>query len=91
MPPTVKIERVPAKDMPASPKQKQLMNFIHYYWEAHGYGPTIAEMGIAVNRSPATARHHLVKLMEKDMIIHRIAQQRGWALNERGKKEIEPL
>ena len=83
--------RIPAKDLPASPRQRELMRFIHYYWIAHGQGPTIKEMGIAISRNPATARHHLMKLIDKKMLEHRIAKQRGWELTAKGQEEIKPF
>ncbi len=55
---------------PLSARQKQIMAFIQQHVEAHGYPPTVREIGIAVNLSSSSTVHaHLKSLEEQGQIL----------------------
>lgn len=50
-------------------RQSQILNFIKEYFVAHGYPPTVREIGSAIGvSSPATVHAHLTNLEEKGFI-----------------------
>ena len=62
---------------PISTRQKQILNYIQQHMDAHGYPPTVREIGSAVNLSSSSTVHaHLKTLqdlgcIERDAVLTR--------------------
>lgn len=55
---------------PTSVRQKQILNCIQQHMDAHGYPPTVREIGTAVNLSSSSTVHaHLKSLEEQGHIL----------------------
>ena len=56
-----------------SSRQKQILSYIEQHVEAHGYPPTVREIGTAVNLSSSSTVHAHLKTLEEQGIIQRDA------------------
>ena len=56
-----------------SPRQKQILSYIEQHVEAHGYPPTVREIGTAVNLSSSSTVHAHLKALEEQGLIQRDA------------------
>lgn len=56
-----------------SPRQKQILSYIGQHTEAHGYPPTVREIGTAVNLSSSSTVHAHLKTLEEQGLIQRDA------------------
>ncbi len=56
-----------------SPRQKQILTYIQQHVEAHGYPPTVREIGTAVNLSSSSTVHAHLKSLEEQGQIQRDA------------------
>jgi repressor LexA len=56
-----------------SPRQKQILHYIVQHTEAHGYPPTVREIGEAVSLSSSSTVHAHLKAMEQAGLIRRDA------------------
>ena len=69
--------RAAADHKPISTRQKQILNYIQQHMDAHGYPPTVREIGSAVNLSSSSTVHaHLKTLqdlgcIERDAVLTR--------------------
>jgi repressor LexA len=58
---------------PLSTRQKQILSYIHQHVQAHGYPPTVREIGLAVNLSSSSTVHAHLKTLEELGLIQRDA------------------
>ncbi len=58
---------------PLSIRQKQILSYIEQHVEAHGYPPTVREIGIAVSLSSSSTVHAHLKTLEEQGLIQRDA------------------
>ena len=58
---------------PLSVRQKQILSYIEQHVEAHGYPPTVREIGTAVNLSSSSTVHAHLKTLEELGLIQRDA------------------
>ena len=58
---------------PLSARQKQILSYIEQHVEAHGYPPTVREIGTAVNLSSSSTVHAHLKALEEQGQIQRDA------------------
>lgn len=58
---------------PLSVRQKQILNYIEQHVEAHGYPPTVREIGQAVSLSSSSTVHAHLKTLEETGLIQRDA------------------
>ena len=58
---------------PLSARQKQILAYIEQHVEAHGYPPTVREIGTAVNLSSSSTVHAHLKALEEQGQIQRDA------------------
>lgn len=56
---------------PLSARQKQILNCIQQHVDAHGYPPTVREIGLAVNLSSSSTVHAHLKSLEEQGYIQR--------------------
>ena len=55
--------------MEPSPRQREILEFVNSHVDAHGYPPTVREIGQAVGlTSPSTVHAHLARLEESGLI-----------------------
>ena len=55
--------------MEPSPRQREILEFVNTHVDAHGYPPTVREIGQAVGlTSPSTVHAHLARLEESGLI-----------------------
>ena len=80
---------------PISSRQKQILNYIQQHMDAHGYPPTVREIGSAVSLSSSSTVHaHLKTLqeqghIERDAVLTRAIKLTGSA--ESAGNEGRPL
>ena len=71
-----------------TPKQQQIYDYICAFTEAHGYPPSVREIGEAVSlRSPSTVHFHLKGLEEAGKIVKSAGKTRAISLPERAVAE----
>ena len=71
-----------------TPKQQQIYDYICAFTEAHGYPPSVREIGEAVSlRSPSTVHFHLKGLEEAGKIVKSAGKTRAITLPERAVAE----
>ena len=58
---------------PISTRQKQILNYIQHHMDAHGYPPTVREIGTAVSLSSSSTVHAHLKTLEEQGHIQRDA------------------
>ncbi|MBV9851763.1 MAG: transcriptional repressor LexA [Armatimonadetes bacterium] len=58
---------------PLSTRQRQILHYIQQHVEAHGYPPTVREIGTAVNLSSSSTVHAHLKALEEQGLIQRDA------------------
>ena len=58
---------------PISTRQKQILNYIQHHMDAHGYPPTVREIGTAVNLSSSSTVHAHLKTLQEQGHIERDA------------------
>ncbi len=56
-----------------TPRQRQILNYIVQHTEAHGYPPTVREIGEAVNLSSSSTVHAHLRTLESAGLIRRDA------------------
>lgn len=56
-----------------TPRQKQILTYIAQHVAAHGYPPTVREIGTAVNLSSSSTVHSHLKMLEEQGLIQRDA------------------
>ena len=71
-----------------TPKQQQIYDYICAFTEAHGYPPSVREIGEAVSlRSPSTVHFHLKGLEEAGKLVKSAGKTRAITLPERAVAE----
>lgn len=60
-------------EMELTPRQRQILDYIVQHTEAHGYPPTVREIGEAVNLSSSSTVHAHLKTLEQAGLIRRDA------------------
>ena len=55
-----------------TPRQKQILDYLCRYADAHGYAPTMAEIGKQFNLSSPASVHHILSGLEREGRIRRI-------------------
>jgi len=58
---------------PISTRQKQILNYIQHHMDAHGYPPTVREIGTAVSLSSSSTVHAHLKTLQEQGHIERDA------------------
>ena len=58
---------------PLSTRQKQILNYIQHHTDAHGYPPTVREIGTAVSLSSSSTVHAHLKTLQEQGHIERDA------------------
>jgi repressor LexA len=77
---------------PISSRQKQILNYIQQHMDAHGYPPTVREIGSAVSLSSSSTVHaHLKSLQEQGHIERDAVLTRAIKLTASGGGESRPL
>lgn len=77
---------------PISSRQKQILHYIQHHMDAHGYPPTVREIGAAVNLSSSSTVHaHLKSLQEQGHIERDAVLTRAIKLTPRGGGDHRPL
>ena len=82
---------------PISTRQKQILNYIQHHMDAHGYPPTVREIGTAVNLSSSSTVHaHLKTLqeqghIERDAVLTRAIKLTPSGMNDSRGGEGRPL
>lgn len=72
-----------------SPRQLEVLKYIHEKVEERGYPPTVREIGLAVNLSSTSTVHgHLSRLEKKGLILRDPTKPRAIELTEDGLKLI---
>jgi repressor LexA len=67
-------------------RQRQILDFLTSYVEAHGYPPTVREIGEAVGlASPSTVHAHLANLERAGLLKRDPTKPRALELTERGR------
>ena len=78
----------PHHNKPISTRQKQILNYIQHHMDAHGYPPTVREIGTAVNLSSSSTVHaHLKTLQEQGHIERDAVLTRAIKLTPSGKSD----
>lgn len=81
-----------ADHKPISTRQKQILNYIQHHMDAHGYPPTVREIGTAVSLSSSSTVHaHLKTLQEQGHIERDAVLTRAIKLTPNGLGEGRPL
>ncbi len=62
-----------ADQKPISTRQKQILNYIQHHMDAHGYPPTVREIGTAVSLSSSSTVHAHLKTLQEQGHIERDA------------------
>ena len=84
--------RAAADHKPISTRQKQILNYIQHHMDAHGYPPTVREIGTAVSLSSSSTVHaHLKTLQEQGHIERDAVLTRAIKLTPNGLGEGRPL
>ena len=65
--------RAAADPKPISTRQKQILNYIQHHMDAHGYPPTVREIGTAVSLSSSSTVHAHLKTLQEQGHIERAA------------------
>ena len=77
---------------PLSARQKQILNYIEQHVLAHGYPPTVREIGVAVSLSSSSTVHaHLKTLQEMGHIERDAVLTRAIKVTGAGRGEGRPL
>ncbi len=77
---------------PISSRQKQILHYIQQHMDAHGYPPTVREIGSAVSLSSSSTVHaHLKTLQEQGHIERDAVLTRAIKLTGSGGGESRPL
>ncbi len=77
---------------PISSRQKQILNYIQQHMDAHGYPPTVREIGSAVSLSSSSTVHaHLKSLQEQGHIERDAVLTRAIKLTPTDGGESRPL
>ncbi len=81
-----------ADHKPISTRQKQILNYIQHHMDAHGYPPTVREIGTAVSLSSSSTVHaHLKTLQEQGHIERDAVLTRAIKLTPNGLGEGRPM
>ncbi len=84
--------RAAADQKPISTRQKQILNYIQHHMDAHGYPPTVREIGTAVSLSSSSTVHaHLKTLQEQGHIERDAVLTRAIKLTPNGLGEGRPM
>ncbi len=65
--------KLTADHKPISTRQKQILNYIQHHMDAHGYPPTVREIGTAVSLSSSSTVHAHLKTLQEQGHIERDA------------------
>jgi repressor LexA len=77
--------------MDLSPRQKEILEFVNTHVDAHGYPPTVREIGQAVGlTSPSTVHAHLAKLETAGLIRRDATKPRALEVIEGGRSRRSP-
>ncbi|HEX2587182.1 MAG TPA: transcriptional repressor LexA [Gaiellales bacterium] len=83
--------------MELSPRQREILEFVNTHVDAHGYPPTVREIGQAVGlTSPSTVHAHLARLESSGLIRRDKTKPRalevieGGRLRERAGAHVDP-
>ena len=77
---------------PTSTRQKQILHYIQQHMDAHGYPPTVREIGTAVSLSSSSTVHaHLKSLEEQGHIQRDAVLTRAIKLTQSGGHEGHPM
>jgi repressor LexA len=69
-----------------SPRQREILEFVNSHVDAHGYPPTVREIGQAVGlTSPSTVHAHLARLEESGLIRRDPTKPRALEVIEGGR------
>ena len=72
--------------MEPSPRQREILEFVNSHVDAHGYPPTVREIGQAVGlTSPSTVHAHLARLEESGLIRRDPTKPRALEVIEGGR------
>ena len=83
--------RAAADPKPISTRQKQILNYIQHHMDAHGYPPTVREIGSNVGLSSSSTVHaHLKSLQEQGHIERDAVLTRAIKLTGTGGDEGRP-
>ena len=76
---------------PISTRQKQILRYIQQHMDAHGYPPTVREIGVAVSLSSSSTVHaHLKTLQEQGHILRDAVLTRAIKLTQNGEEDSRP-
>src|SRR5919109_510424 len=74
-----------------SPRQREILEFVNSHVDAHGYPPTVREIGQAVGlTSPSTVHAHLAKLESAGLIRRDATKPRALEVIEGGRARRVP-
>jgi repressor LexA len=77
--------------MDLSQRQKEILEFVNTHVDAHGYPPTVREIGQAVGlTSPSTVHAHLAKLESAGLIRRDATKPRALEVIEGGRSRRAP-
>jgi len=78
--------------MDLSQRQKEILDFVNTHVDAHGYPPTVREIGQAVGlTSPSTVHAHLAKLESAGLIRRDATKPRALEVIEGGRSRRAPV
>lgn len=77
--------------MPLTPKQKKVLDFINSFTVKHGYAPSLNEIARYLGKSISTVQHFIEELQEKGYLQKKENVARGIASIEGAKKQIFKL
>jgi repressor LexA len=78
--------------MDLSQRQKEILDFVNTHVDAHGYPPTVREIGQAVGlTSPSTVHAHLAKLESLGLIRRDATKPRALEVIEGGRSRRAPV
>jgi repressor LexA len=58
-----------------TPRQRQIFDYLCRYADAHGYAPTMAEIGKQFKLSSPASVHHILSGLEREGLINGIERQ----------------
>ncbi len=78
--------------MQLTARQQQIIDFVNSHRDAHGYPPTVREIGMAVGlASPSTVHAHLAKLEAAGYIKRDPTKPRAMLVRELDSEDLRPL
>jgi len=77
--------------LPLTPKQKRVLDFVNRFTVEHGYAPSLNEIAKYVEKSISTVQHFVEELQGKGYLQRKENVTRGLSSTEEGSKQIFKL